>query len=85
MTIKPNIYKMRCESVGDAMEFLERWFLLFKDKTTFNIETDGYMGCTLSITTNKSLETIEYVIKLINDSHVMLETLKPLNLYTGNR
>ena len=88
-------YKCRAETGADVRKVRDHWrthnIILEND----NVE-DGYLDfgdgnrvwipdVEWTFTTEATLETLIQLAKEIADTHVIWETLKPLELYTGNR
>lgn len=75
-------YKLRAECLADITKFLAsaRFLASYKIKPLNN-----GIDHTLEIETEASLEKIISCIALVPDSHVMLDTIKPIKQYTGKR
>jgi len=92
---KVSNYKLRGECYVDVAQFLEK--LIDKCNSeirhhrfeTINIFQDpdkcGFPDCDLEFSTTLSLEQIRDLLKLIPDSHVMLQTVELAENYTGER
>jgi hypothetical protein len=76
-------YKLRAEGLNDFLAFLQN-DMYFKIKY-FTIEITGFPDVVVTFETNSSLSEIKQKLKEVPDSHVMLETVKPVNEYTGER
>ena len=76
-------YKLRAEGLNDFLAFLQN-DMYFKMKY-FTIEPTGFPDVVVTFETNSSLSEIKQKLKEVPDSHVMLETVKPINEYTGER
>jgi hypothetical protein len=81
-------FKMRAESFYDALKFTETFYdnkgdIIDMQITSFREYSLG--GCELEITTTHSLESIQKILNSLSDSHVMSETLAPIDDYTGVR
>lgn len=75
-----NYFKFRAECLHDVSEFLEK-FTPSKGAIYFEMEKD--VECIIE-TVAQIDEVIAYM-NLVPDSHVMIETIKPINEYTGIR
>lgn len=75
-----NIFKFRAECLHDVVALLED----FKPtKATIDFEMEVDVVCTLH--TVAELDEVITYMRPIADSHVMIETIKPINEYTGER
>lgn len=75
-----NIFKFRAECLHDVVALLED----FKPtKATIDFEMEVDVVCTLH--TVAELDEVITYMRPIPDSHVMIETIKPINEYTGIR
>ena len=76
-------YKMRAEGVNDVFEFVRAMVR--------NIKKYRIIGNTIipdvefEFETKKSLHIVLNTLRRIPDSHVMIETVKPISEYTGVR
>ncbi len=76
-------YKMRAEGVNDVFEFVRAM--------GSNIKEYRIIGNTIipdvefEFETKKSLHIVLNTLRGIPDSHVMVETVKPISEYTGVR
>ena len=76
-------YKMRAEGVNDVFEFVRAM--------GGNIKEYRIIGNTIipdvefEFETKKSLHIVLKTLRQIPDSHVMVETVKPISDYTGVR
>lgn len=76
-------YKMRAEGVNDVFEFVRAMGR--------NIKKYRIIGNTIipdvefEFETKKSLHIVLNTLRRIPDSHVMIETVKPISEYTGVR
>lgn len=87
-------FKMRAEYSHDIMEFLKKAFGAMQ---SFNFQKDqndrnnslpvffGFPDCEIDFTTHATLLQILKILNDIPDSHVMYQTLKPIEDYTGER
>jgi hypothetical protein len=76
-------YKLRAEGLNDFLAFLQN-DMYFKIKS-FTIEPTGFPDVVVTFDTSSSLTEIKQKLKEVPDSHVMLQTVKPFNEYTGER
>ncbi len=76
-------FKMRAEGVNDVFEFVRMF--------SKNIKEYRIIGNTIipdvefEFETKKSLHIVLNTLRQIPDSHVMVETVKPISEYTGVR
>lgn len=77
------IYKLRAEGLNDFLAFLQKG-MYFRVKS-FTIEPMGIPDVVVTFETDASLSEIKSKLREVPDSHVMLETVKPVNAYTGDR
>lgn len=76
-------YKLRAECSHDIEQF-KQWM----EGDTWNHQQDkdqNFPDVELTFDSALSQEKINSVLRLIPDSHVMIETLKPIEEYTGER
>lgn len=86
MTTKSNVFKMRCETTDDAFRFLAEFFNHTDGETNhIQIDTDGYCGCEVTLTTRNSIDIVKMIIKQIGDLHCMFQTIQYIEKYTGIR
>lgn len=78
-----NTYKLRAEGLNDFLSFLQTG--MYMRMKSFTIEPIGVPDVVVSFVTDASLSEIKSKLKNVQDSHVMLETIKPINEYTGER
>lgn len=76
-------YKLRAEGLNDFLAFLQN-DMYFKMKS-FTIEPTGFPDVVVTFDTSSSLSEIKQKLREVPDSHVMLQTVKPINEYTGER
>lgn len=76
-----NTYKFRAECENDVYLLLGK---ITYQTVTINSST-GLPDVEVQITTGLDLKQLVTEINTIEDSHVMLETIQPLALYTGIR
>lgn len=81
--LKLNTYKLRAEGLNDFLSFLQTG--MYMKMKSFTIEPIGVPDVVVSFVTDASLSEIKSKLKEVPDSHVMLETIKPINEYTGER
>lgn len=75
-------YKFRSECLHDVLEFMK------KAKFNYNIDiarSDVSFDVVVEISTVEPLKSIVSIFKSIPDSHVILQTIQPKHLYTGER
>lgn len=75
-----NTFKFRAEALCDVTGFLEQ-FIPTKATIIFEMEMD--VECIIE-TVAEIDEVIAYM-DMVPDSHVMIQTIKPINEYTGER
>jgi hypothetical protein len=76
-------YKLRAESLNDVVEFIQNEYSHMKN---FNMKRDELLpDVDFEFETDLTLDAIIFKLKNINDSHVMYQTIKPINEYTGAR
>ncbi len=78
-----NTYKLRAEGLDDFLSFLKTG--MYMRMKSFTIEPIGVPDVVVSFVTDASLSEIKSKLREVPDSHVMLETIKPINKYTGER
>jgi hypothetical protein len=78
-----NTYKLRAEGLNDFLSFLQTG--MYMRMKSFTIEPIGVPDVVVSFVTDASLSEIKSKLREVQDSHVMLETIKPINEYTGER
>jgi hypothetical protein len=81
--VEKNIYKLRAEGLNDFLAFLQNG-MYFRVKS-FTVEIIGVPDVVVSFETDASLSEIKSKLREIPDSHVMLQTIEPINEYTGER
>lgn len=83
---KSNVFKLRCELVADAFEFLTEFFAQTEGELNHvQIDKDENLSCELTLTTKRSLTFVKNIINYIPDLHCLSETLAPIETYTGIR
>jgi len=80
---KYNTYKLRAEGLNDFMNFLGTG--VYSNVKSYTVEPIGFPDVAVSFETNLSLSEIKAKLREVQDSHVMLETIKPIKEYTGER
>jgi len=78
-----NTYKLRAEGLDDFLTFLQEG--MYMRMKSFTVEPVGVPDVVITFVTDASLSEIKSKLREIPDSHVMLETVKPINQYTGER
>jgi hypothetical protein len=81
-------YRFRAECLYDAIIFLNSLFDANKvNILNIKIEKDDYNfpDCEVEIKSNLNMEQILSIMRLIRDSHVMIQTLNIKSKYTGVR
>ena len=78
-----NVFKLRAEGLNDFLAFLQEG-MYFRVKS-FTVETSSGPDVVVSFETDASLSEIKSKLDEVPDSHVMLETVMPINEYTGER
>jgi hypothetical protein len=76
-------YKLRAEGLNDFLAFLQQG--MYMKIKSFTVEPIGIPDVVVTFITDSSLSEIKSKLKKVPDSHVMLETVKPINEYTGDR
>lgn len=77
------VYKLRAESLNDFLAFLQKG--MYMRVKSFTVEPIGVPDVEVSFETDASLSEIKSKLREVPDSHVMLETVKSINEYTGER
>jgi hypothetical protein len=76
-------YKLRAESLNDVVQFIQNEYSHMKN---FNMKRDElFPDVDFEFETDLTLDEIIFKLKNINDSHIMYQTIKPINEYTGTR
>lgn len=75
-------FKLRAECFHDVLHLLDK---MSKNLYGFKIERDFYPDVDFEFVTNLTSDEIIAILKKQDDNHVMMETLKPFDEYTGNR
>jgi len=79
-------FKLRAECFGDMLELQELLYKNTDNKLEFCVEIDKYnLKIEFQFNCSLCLKKIKSLISTIQDSHVMYETVQPLELYTGRR
>ena len=77
-------YKFRAECIHDVAQFL-----IQSSKVIANLNTqqdnDGFRDVIVTFDSHLELSEIMDLIEKIEDGHVMCETVKPIEKYTGER
>jgi hypothetical protein len=77
-------YKLRAECAQDVIYFIADPGIIFKSFQMKRI-ADELPDVEFEFETEAWLELIKLILDLIGDSHVMIETLAPIDQYTGER
>lgn len=80
--MRKQTYKFRAECIHDVLEFMG------KAKFQYDIKIerkDFFPDVVVEIATKESIESIVNVFNKIPDTHVVVETIQPKKLYTGDR
>jgi len=77
-----NHFKLRAECIQDILLFMDK---LGETLIGFKIERDFFPDVEFEFFTNLTKDEILSVLSRQDDSHVMLDTLRPFNEYTGER
>jgi hypothetical protein len=81
--MKANTYKLRAEGAGDVARFIGA---TAGKLSKFKMETTGQgPDVTLEFTTTHTQADIQKALAMLNDSHVMGQTLALKRDYTGER
>ncbi len=80
---KYKMYKLRAEGLNDFINFLGTG--VYFNIKSFTVEPIGVPDVVVSFETNLSLSEIKAKLREVKDSHVMLDTIKPIKEYTGER
>lgn len=76
-------YKLRAECSNDVMRFIEN---AHGHMEGFKMERDKrFPDVDFEFESNLNLEEIISILRLIDDGHVMVQTVKPTGEYTGRR
>jgi hypothetical protein len=76
-------YKLRAEGLNDFLAFLQTG--MYMKIKSFTVEPIGVPDVVVTFETESSLSEIKSKLKEVPDSHVMLQTVMPINEYTGER
>lgn len=72
-----NIFSFRAECQSDVLKFFSASDALGSDfQSTVNASEDGLPDVTVEIRTSATLEQLQDILRKIEDSHVMLQTLR---------
>ena len=77
-----NHFKLRAECFQDVLILIDK---LNKNLYGFRIERDFLTDVEFEFITNLTLDEILAILDNQVDSHVMMETLRPFDEYTGER
>ena len=77
------IYKLRAECSNDVVQFIQN---AHSQMTNFKMQKDKELpDVEFEFETELALDEIILTLKEIEDSHVMYQTVKPIDEYTGER
>ena len=80
---KGTTYKLRAECSQDVSSFIAKAHMQMQ---TFSmIKIDYLQDCEFVFESNLTLNEIVYVLKDLVDCHVMYQTVKPIDEFTGER
>lgn len=80
--MRKQTYKFRAECIHDVLEFMGK----AKFQYDIKIERKGlFPDVVVEIATKESVDTIKAIFNEIPDTHVIIETIQPKKLYTGER
>jgi len=77
-----NRFKFRAETSYDVCNFIYR---IEHDKMEIHITFSAFPDVEVILVTDKTKEEVIKLMLEVDDSHVMIETLEPEELYTGQR
>ena len=85
-TTKPTTYKLRADCAAD---FAALASLVAESPHGFAaisaLRAGAFPVCVIEITTTATLAELRALLATIDDGHVMLETVQPIERYTGER
>jgi hypothetical protein len=76
------VWKCRCEAAFDYAKFMRN---NIRDIPKFTVEFDGFCGATLEFETVMCRCQIVERLEQLSNLHVMVESLQPVEKYTGER
>ena len=77
------IYKLRAECSNDVMKFIEK---AHGHMENFKMERDKqFPDVDFEFESKLNLDEIILILRDIDDGHVMVQTVKPIKEYTGER
>lgn len=80
--MRKQTYKFRAECIYDVLEFMGK----AKFQYDIKIERRGlFPDVVVEMSTKESMNNIKDIFSEIPDAHVILETIQPKKLYTGDR
>jgi hypothetical protein len=80
--MRKQTYKFRAECIHDVLEFMGK----AKFQYDIKIERKGmFPDVVVEIATKESIGAIVAIFNKIPDTHVIIETIQPKKLYTGDR
>jgi len=80
--MRKQTYKFRAECIHDVLEFMG------KAKFEYDIKIERkslFPDVVVEIATKESVDTIKAIFNEIPDTHVIIETIRPKKIYTGER
>ena len=80
--MRKQTYKFRAECINDVLQFMEKAKFHYDVKI---VRKGVFPDVVVELATKEPLNSITTVFKESPDSHVVLETIQPKNLYTGER
>ena len=86
-TDKIYTYKFRVELMPDVTKFISR-FIIVTAGDIINLVIDAkkfQLGCSVELTTHSTLKTVSDVLSSCSNLHIAVETIQPIELYTGVR
>ena len=80
--MRKQTYKFRAECINDVLQFMEKAKFHYDVKI---VRKGVFPDVVVELATKEPLNSITTIFKEIPDSHVVLETIQPKKLYTGER
>lgn len=81
-----NIYKFRAECIGDVDRLTNLLMVAnVKSHMKINRGSNEFPDCEVVMRTDHVLNEIKAIIEKLPDGHVILETINPIDDYTGKR
>lgn len=78
-------YKLRSECLSDVQKAIDAFNIQLKTATITFIDSKNIPDCEFEFDTDLALDEIIMRLQDIEDSHVMYQTVKPIEKYTGER